>query len=61
MNETEDRLKQAEAFLQDARDWIMGCIGSSYCETNKGDEDFVDDIDSFLGAASLTDWKNINN
>ena len=55
----DERLKQAEALLEEARDWVMGQIGSSYCETDKEDEEFVDRIDSFLGNP-LTNWRTIH-
>lgn len=57
---TEERLQRAESLLKDARDHIMGFIGSSYCETDKEDEKFVDEIDTFLGE-KLTDWRNFLN
>lgn len=53
------RLEVAEKLLEDARDHIMGFIGSSYSETDKEDEAFVDEIDTFLGN-KLVDWRNIN-
>lgn len=54
-----DELTQAKRLLEDARDALMGFIGSSYAETDKEDEDFVDEIDTFLGNP-LVDWRNIH-
>ena len=56
----EHRLAEAERLLSDARDHVMGFIGSSYSETDKEDEAFVDEIDRFLGNTQV-DWRNINN
>lgn len=53
------RLTEAERLLEEARDYIQGYIGSSYCETDAEDEKFVDKIDSFLGNP-LTNWRTLH-
>ncbi len=49
-------LKEAKRLLNDSRDSVMGFIGCSYSETDKEDEKFVDEIDTFLGNP-LVDWR----
>jgi hypothetical protein len=44
-----DELSEAKALLEDARDHLMGFIGSSYSESGKEDMDMVDKINIFLG------------
>lgn len=53
-------LKEAKRLLNDSRDFVMGCVGSTYCDTDKDDEKFADEIDTFLGNQQV-DWRNINN
>jgi hypothetical protein len=56
----DERLREAKDLLTYARDHIMGFIGSSYSETDKEDEAFVDEINAFLGEPPY-DWRNLLN
>lgn len=45
----EDRIKQLEAVVADAIDYVIGCIGSSYCETSEDDWKTLHEWEDALG------------
>lgn len=44
-----DRIKELEQALEDASGYIIGCIGSSYCDTDEEDFEFLWEIEDILG------------
>lgn len=44
-----DRVSELETALEDAIGYIIGCIGSSYCDTNDDDFEFLNELEEILG------------
>lgn len=44
-----DRVKELESLLEESIGYVIGCIGSSYCETNQEDWNFLHQLEDALG------------
>lgn len=45
----EDRIKILEKTLEEAVGYVIGCIGSSYCDTDKEDWETLHNFEDILG------------
>jgi hypothetical protein len=50
----EDRIKALEKALEDAIGYVIGCIGSSYHDTNNEDFKFLNELEDTLGVERTT-------
>lgn len=49
MDNVSQRVEELENAVRDAIDYVIGCLGSSYCETDNSDWEILHEFEKTLG------------